>query len=212
MTPVLIALGAAALGGAAYLYHEEHKKKDAKPTPPPAVNPPAIIPSVVVTPPKTGRGSGVMDEPIPLGPSGLPAAAPPVPVPSKIPIPAVPNPSGALLGAAVNTATGNALAHMTQPQPADQPPLPPVSPAFDTVPPGKKGRVTTQSEGQLGNLRVRTAPSTTASVVPGGEPSIGGGVPKGEIVTITGPAKEGFVPLEWKGIKGWGWAGYVTIL
>lgn len=211
MSVLPILIGAAALLGGGYLYHEEQKKKEAKPTPPPPVSPPPIVPSVVVTPPqKTGRGSGVLDNPVPLGPSGLPAAAPPIPVPAVIPTPI--NPSGALLGAAVNTATSNALAHMTQPQPADQPPLPPVSPAFDNVPPGKKGRVTTQSEGQLGNLRVRTAPSTTASVVAGGEPSIGGGIPKGEIVTITGPAKEGFVPLEWKSIKGWGWAGYVTIL
>ena len=210
MSPLLIILGLAAVGGGAYLY-EESKKEDKKkpqpgpPTLPPAITPPVVTPgAVVVNVPKSGPTSG--DLPIPVGPSGLPS------IPSQVPAsaPAAPKVVTDILGAAVAAAQANALAHMTQPQPADQPPLPAVSPVFNTIPPGKQARVTTSDPGQAGNLRVRSAASTTAPVVPGGEPSIGGGIPKGEIVTLTGPAKDGFVPLTWKGITGWGWAGYVT--
>jgi hypothetical protein len=210
MSPILVVIGLAALGGAAYLFSEESKKKpEEKKNALPLGG--SALPSVPQAAPSAGGNTpkpttfvvGDKDPiPVPLGPSGLPA------VPAQTPN--LPNPSSALAAAAASAATANAMAHLTQPQPAAQPPLPPVPPVFNTIPPGRQGKVTTKEEGQAGALRVRSAPSTTAPVVPGGEPSTGGGVPHNAILTMTGPAVNGFVPIQYNNLTGFGWAGYIT--
>jgi hypothetical protein len=100
-----------------------------------------------------------------------------------------------------------------QPQPsigpaAQQPPLPPV-PAAGIQ--SKRAIVNTSGAAgsQDSNLRIRSGPSTNAPVVSGGEPSVGGGIPKGTVIDVTGDTVSDMTPISWNGKTGWVFAGYL---
>jgi len=103
-----------------------------------------------------------------------------------------------------------------QPQPsigpaAQQPPLPPV-PAAGIQ--SKRAIVNTRGAAgsQDSNLRIRSGPSTNAPVVPGGEPSKGGGIPKGTAIDVTGDTVSDMTPISWNGLTGWVFSGYLKAL
>jgi hypothetical protein len=172
-----------------------------------------------------------------LNPSASPLPAGTPIIPASFPTPGY-NPMGQLGGGGLSGVpiipvslkeipiinAANAAAALLQPPfPLDpktglpsQPPLPPPPPQ-EALMPGKLAVVATDpngTEARLGpnatSLRVRSAPSTTAPEVPGGNPFDGGGFAKGQTVTITGPMQAGFSPVTGVGRKGntlTGWSG-----
>jgi hypothetical protein len=184
------------------------KKDDTAPKQTQNVRPPADAPD------GPGKGPGtVVNVVVPQSkPQTAPPNAPPIPAGT----PAMPQ------GIDPRSAAGNAIANMVQPQPLmnngqpalDQPPLP-QAPPQSALPVGLPAYVSTSGTGNSGALRVRVAPNTTATVIPGGEPESGGGFEHGSQVRITGPLVAGFSPVMGEGrlggtLTGYAWAGYLT--
>lgn len=198
--PVLIAGGLVLAAGAGVLIYEETKKK--KPEQLPGIMPKGAdaVTATSAAPASGGGGGGGMPTSraaVAQGPTVIPKAGA----------------SKGLSGMPSSSVNANLTAHLTQPQPPGQPPLPP-APAQALLPPGRIATVNTKDTGNAGALRVRIAPSTTASAVAGGEPGSGGGYPHLSTIEITGDMVEGFSPSKGRNgmgqeISGYAWAGYL---
>jgi hypothetical protein len=154
---------------------------------PPGATAPTVGPSSPISPPLPNAPANPM---MPQGPQINPT---PQPSPLK-------------------AAETGALVAAQQPQPTDpaqaQPPLPPAPAAGITA---QYAIVATNGIPGTNDsrLRVRSGPSTLASVVPGGEPASGGGIPKGATVTVTGATQKQMTPISYQGLTGWVYSGYL---
>lgn len=203
LVPIVLGLIAVVGGGAAY----ELLKKPATPAPPgpspqPQPQPQGQLVNMVAPPGATQNV--VYQQP----PSTVPAAAPGLTAAQINQQLAALNPASA--AAAAEILAGERAT--VQPQPtvgpaAKQPPLPPV-PASGIQ--STQAIVNTNGNpGQDSNLRIRTAPSTNGPVANGGEPSQGGGIPKGTVIQVTGVTVSDMTPIVWNGISGWVYSGYL---
>lgn len=166
-----------------------------------------VAPAGATTGPQAGPGPSL------ASPAAPPPNAPPIPPGT----PAIVNPNGGGL-LDPRSPAANAIANLVQPpfppaQQADNPPLPKVPPQA-ALPVGSPATVNTSGVGNSGALRVRSAPSTVAAVVAGGEPASGGGFEHGATVQITGPLVAGFSPVSGAGrlggtLTGYAWGGYL---